>query len=85
MMKSIFEILFSNLETEKKYSESINRLEIETERNRKRLSQTLNRKQRKMLLSIVDTKNVIKTESDLENFTEGFKLGLKIGYESNKN
>jgi len=84
-MENIFEILFYNFEKEKKYNESINMLEIEIENNRKRLSGNLNKKQRKILLSIIDTKNFIKGESDLENFTEGFKLGLKIGYESNKN
>ena len=85
MMESILEILFYIWENEKNYKESINKLEIEIENDRKRLKENLNKKQREILLRIIDTKNIIKEESDLENFTEGFKLGLKIGYESNKN
>jgi len=84
-MESIFETIFYNWERKKKCNKAINNLKIETENSRKRLSQDLNKKQKRMLLNIVDAKDLINEENNLENFTEEFKLGLSIGYESNKN
>jgi len=65
--------------------EKINKYESAAETNRKKLKNNLNKKQRKLLLGIVDAKDSIAEQCGYESFAAGFKLGLKIGYETNKN
>ena len=64
-------------------SKDINKLEAEIENKKKCLCQNLDKRQKELLINIEDKKDLINDLSNLESFSIGFKLGLKIGYEVN--
>lgn len=83
-MKEFWEELFHKEIEEAAESDRISKLRKELEANMKYLKQSLNRNQMKLLLRIEDARNSITDESNLESFAAGFKTGLRIGYESNR-
>ncbi|WP_323373272.1 DUF6809 family protein [Anaeropeptidivorans aminofermentans] len=83
-MKRFLEELFYKQLQEVLKSNSINMLDTEIERNKEQLKANLNKKQKKLLLRFEDSKDLIKEESGYESFVAGFKIDLKIGYETNK-
>ena len=64
--------------------ESARKINNEIEIHRKQLKQHLNKEQRKLLLRIEDKNDLLIEKAHMESFVMGFKLGLKIGYETNK-
>jgi len=83
-MESIFESLFYEYSIERKIrSEYIKKLEEEIEASNKRLKKRFSKQQKSLLLDIIDAKDSNRGETNLESFTAGFKIGLKIGYEAN--
>lgn len=61
------------------YEEKIIR---ETERNNILLKKHLSKQQKKLLLRIVDGKDLINEISSMNSFADGFKLGLRLGIET---
>ena len=49
------------------------------------LKKGFSKKRKKLLLKIMDAKDLLREESNLNSFISGFKIGLQVGYESNKN
>ena len=82
-MEKTLDILFYDYANPTLKSEAIKKLETEIENNRDCLKQNLDKNQEKFLLRIEDKKDLINELNNLESFSKGFKLGLKIGYESN--
>ena len=52
--------------------------------NRKLLRRRLSKNERKLLLRIIDANDSITEEKSFQCYLNGFKLGLKIGYETNR-
>jgi len=83
-MNNILEELFNNYTDLTEQKESISQLTLEIENNKKWLKRNLNKRQKKLLLRIEDGKDLSSEIISKESFISGFKLGLKIGYEVNK-
>jgi len=52
--------------------------------NQNLLKKRLNKQERKYLLTLIDAKDLVTEEKSFDCFVQGFKLGLKIGYETNR-
>lgn len=65
-------------------SEEILYWEKEIEESKIKLKKHFTKNQKKLLLRIEDGKNFIDESGNVESFILGFKVGLKIGYEGNK-
>jgi len=83
-MNNILDKLFFDYVKKATKSESVRKLETEIENNKKWLKQDLSERQKKLLLRFEDKKDLIKELSNSESFAAGFKFGLKVGYEVNK-
>ena len=83
-MANILDELFYERINKAKKIDFTNELYIRLGKNEKHLKSYLNKKQKKLLLRIIDDKDLIKEEISSNSFIEGFKLGLKVGYESNR-
>ena len=46
------------------------------------LIQTLNKEERRLLLALIDEKDMERLKAQEENFQRGFKLGLRLGWEA---
>ena len=82
-MDEILDKLFDDYVAMAIKSEGIKELEADAENNRKRLSKNLKKSNKRILLRFEDAKDAIKELNNIEFFTAGFKIGLKIGYEVN--
>ena len=82
-MKNILDELFYEHINKTKNSNLANETYFRLDKNEKYLKSHLNKKERKLLLRIIDD-NLISEKISSTSFIEGFKLGLRIGYESNK-
>lgn len=65
-------------------SDRIKTLENTAEMNKKYLQKNFSRHQKRLLLRIGDAKDLKAEICSHESFIAGFKMGLKIGYEVNK-
>lgn len=74
-----------NIELIQDETESVRKVMESLELNQKLLKRYLNKNERRLLLRLIDAKDLIAEEKGLHSFINGFKLGLKIGYETNKN
>lgn len=83
MRELIEELIYRNFR-EVLNSNVIKELENTMEMNKKKVKQNLNKKQKKLLLRIGDANDLITEECSCRSFIAGFKMGLKIGYETNK-
>jgi len=63
--------------------ESITKLNTRIENNERIIKVNMNKRERKILLRMIDAKDLISEERAKYSFIEGFKLGLKIGYAVN--
>ena len=62
----------------------INKLEKNIENNKNQLREHFNKKDKELLLRIIDAKDLKAEEMCLDSYIYGFKLGLKFGYEVNR-
>lgn len=46
------------------------------------LIQTLSKEERRLLLALIDEKDMERLKAQEENFQRGFKLGLRLGWEA---
>lgn len=83
MKELMKELIYKNYQ-EVLNSNRINDLEKEVELNKKRLQKNLGKKQKNLLLRIGDAKDLKSEQCSYKSFIAGFKLGLKIGYETNR-
>ena len=83
MRALIEEITYKNFQRVSDSNE-IKALRNETEQNRKKLSKQLSRTKRKLVMRIIDEKDLVTELTNTQSFVVGLKLGLKIGYEVNR-
>lgn len=83
-MEKLLDKLFSDYVNMPIKSEDIKEPELDLEINKRRLKQSLSKNQKKLLLRFEDGKDSINDLNKFESFTIGFKLGLSIGYEANR-
>jgi len=73
-MKKTLEKLYDSLYQPKDYSS----LEQQIEENHKRLIHALKKKHRKLVLLIIDNKDLIKHLISFDSFVQGVRLGLSL-------
>ena len=83
-MRDFWEKLFDKEPLDESTLESLEKLKNEIENDKRRLKMNLSKQQKRLLLRIEDGKDAIAEEGNLGSFVAGFKIGLKIGYESNR-
>lgn len=83
MSNTLEEIFYEHIKNVKK-SDCTNESYSRLEKNERNLKSHLNKKEKKLLLRIIDDKDLIKEEIVSNSFITGFKIGLQVGYESNK-
>lgn len=83
-MERVLEKIFYEYMREEEMSNCVKEIDERLEKNKKIIGTHLNRKEKRLLLRITDDKDLITEEKSLNSFTYGFKLGVKIGYESNQ-
>ncbi len=80
-MENFLEEFLCNYEHDISNIKSVQKSTPQSEFYRKRLKATLNKNQRKLLLRITDESHLLMDKAHEESFVEGFRLGLKLGYE----
>jgi len=83
-MDTVFADLYSFAFRSKKEFPETAKSEAYSEKTYQLLKNSLNKNQRKLLLRIIDEKDLLAEEQSICSFKEGVRLGLKIGYEANK-
>lgn len=83
-MKNVLEKMFYEYIKEAANSNFIEEAEDRLEDNKKLLEVHLNEGQKKLLLRVIDDKDLITEKTNLNSFIYGFKTGLKFGYEVNQ-
>ena len=83
-MDNIFEVLFNSVNSDRIFSAYEMTILKDIEKNSLILKKHLSKKEKKILLRIIDNEGLLLEASAIRNFTTGFKLGIRLGVEVGK-